>query len=144
MCTPLREAEYSRLDKASLPVTPERIFGLIALLESWLDHVINIEAEINLNESASGVWGINDLVAALEIRSFIARGVAIVDVNSIDGFMQALGGIDLRFKHFTENDESGVVRGVGEIERSIGEWWWDRIPRTGPIRREIELRKLGP
>ncbi|MGW5645253.1 hypothetical protein ACWEV3_32335 [Saccharopolyspora sp. NPDC003752] len=134
----LAEMELSRLERISVPVAPGRALGLVALLGSWRNHVLRIEAELELPDSGRTVWGVYDLIAALALRSFVARGVEIAGPNSLEGFIQALGDVDSRFRGFTEDDESGVVRRIDAGERSSGEWWWDRIPRIGPIRREIE------
>ncbi|GHA10648.1 hypothetical protein ACFOOM_31950 [Streptomyces echinoruber] len=137
----LTEMEASRLENASVPVAPGKALGLVELLQSWRDHVVRIEGELELPDSDRTVWGVYDLIAALALRSFIARGMEIADQNSLEGFRRALGDVDSRFREFTEGDESGVVRRLDEGERPSGEWWWDRVPRIGPIRREIERIK---
>ncbi|MER5209265.1 hypothetical protein ABT063_01350 [Streptomyces sp. NPDC002838] len=137
----LTELELSRLERVSVPIAPERTLGLVTLLGSWRSHVLRIESELELPDSDRTVWGVYDLIAALVLRSFVARGMKIADSNSLAGFRRALGDVDSRFREFTEDDESGIVRRIDEGERLSGEWWWDRVPRIGPIRREIERIK---
>lgn len=38
---------------------------------------------------------------------------------------------------FTERDSGHLVRRFGEESTTLG-WWWDRIPRTGLVRGDLE------
>ncbi|MCP9957583.1 hypothetical protein [Streptomyces sudanensis] len=134
----LTDVDVRRLEGVSVPVTPERALGLVELLEGWRNHVLRIEAEIGLPDSDRTVWGAYDLIAALALRSFVSRGMKDIDSDFPGGFGRALDDADSRFMQFTEIDESGTVRRLDGGERSDSEWWWDRVPRIGPIRREVE------
>ncbi|MFJ8813038.1 hypothetical protein [Amycolatopsis thermoflava] len=138
----LTEMEVSQLEGVFVSVAPDRTFRLLALLTGWRNHVARIESELDHLDSDTTVWGVYDLIAALALRSFIARGVGILDSSSFEGFKRALDDVDSRFRGFTEGDDAGVVRRLDGGDRPSGEWWWDRLPRTGPIRREIERIKL--
>ncbi|MBV1958876.1 hypothetical protein ACWGR3_10065 [Streptomyces albidoflavus] len=134
----LTDMDIRRLEGVPVPVAPGRILGLVELLESWRNHVLRIEAEIALPDSDRTVWGVYDLIAALTLRSFVSLGMKKTDSDFLGGFRRALDDADSRFIQFTEIDESGIVRRLDGGERSNGEWWWDRVPRMGPIRREVE------
>ena len=137
----LTDMDIRRLEGVTVPVAQERSLGLVELLESWRNHVLRIEAEIGLPDSDRTVWGVYDLIAALALRSFISIGMKNIDSDFSGGFRGALDDADSRFMQFTEIDESGIVRRLDGGERSNGEWWWDRVPRIGPIRREVERIK---
>jgi hypothetical protein len=134
----LTDTDIRQLEGVSVSVAPERTVGLVELLESWCNHVDRIEAEVGLPDSDRTVWGVYDLIAALALRSFVYRGMKNTDSDFLEGFRRALDDADSRFRQFTEIDESGIVRRLDGGERSNGEWWWDRVPRIGPIRREVE------
>jgi hypothetical protein len=140
----LTDVEVSRLESVSVPVAPGRTLGLVSLLASWRSHVVRIERELGLPDSDRTAWGVYDLIAALALRSFIARGVEIAPSGSLDGIRRALSDVDARFEEFTEADNSGAVRRIDGGERSRDEWWWDRVPRLGPIRREVEYIRSLP
>ncbi|MEU0254732.1 hypothetical protein ABZ299_19965 [Streptomyces sp. NPDC006184] len=137
----MTDMDIRRLEGVSVRVAPERALGLVELLESWRNQVLRIEAEVGLPDSDRTVWGVYDLIAALALRSFVFRGMKNIDLNFLEGFRLALDDADSRFMQFTEIDESGIVRRLDGGERSNGEWWWDRVPRVGPIRRDIERFK---
>lgn len=107
-------------------------------MESWHSHVVRISGELDLPGSDRTAWGAYDLIAALALRSLLARGLENAEPSSLGGFKRALNDVDSRFREFTEYDESGVVRRIDSEGRPSDEWWWDRIPSSGPIRREIE------
>lgn len=137
----LTDLDIRRLEGVSVSVTPERALGLVELLEGWRNHVLRIEDELRLPDSDRTVWGVYDLIAALALRSFISRGMKKIDSDTIGGFERAVNDVDSRFVQFTEVDGSGIVRHLDGVERSNVEWWWDRVPRIGPIRREVERIK---
>lgn len=137
----LTDMDIRRLEGVSVSVAPERALGLVELLESWRNHVLRIETEIELPDSERTVWGVYDLIAALALRSLVFRGMKNIESDFLEGFIWALDDVDSRFMQFTEIDESGIVRRLDGGERSNGEWWWDRVPRVGPIRRDVERFK---
>lgn len=139
----LVEGEASRLECVTVPASADRALGLVTLLASWRAHVVRIERELELPDSDRTVWGVYDLIAALSLRSLIARGIEVADASSLDGFMRALDDVDGKLRSYTEADESRIVRRVDGGGRPSDEWWWDLVPRTGPIRRELELMKSG-
>ena len=134
----LTEEEALRLEGVTVSVSAGRTLGMVTLLEGWHAHVRRIEKELDSPDSDRTVWGIYDLIAAYSLRSFIARGIEASGSNSLDGFLRALDGVDGVLRSYTETDESGTVRRIDGGERPGSEWWWDLVPRTGPIRREAE------
>ncbi|WP_433700977.1 hypothetical protein [Nocardiopsis sp. CA-288880] len=139
----LTDMDIGRLESVSVSVTPNRSLGLIELLESWQNHVLRIEAETGLPDSNRTVWVAYDLIAALALRSLVHRGMKKAESDYLEGFMRALDDVDSRFIQFTENDEPGIVRHLDDGGRSDDEWWWDRVPQLGPIRRDIDRINLS-
>ncbi|GAA3204022.1 hypothetical protein ACFO1B_42630 [Dactylosporangium siamense] len=137
----LTEEEVLRLEGVTVSVSAGRTLGMVTLLAGWRAHVLRIERELELPDSDRTVWGMYDLIAAYSLRSFIAHGVEISRSNSLDGFLRALDGVDAVLRSYTETDESMAVRRIDGGGRPGGEWWWDLVPRTGPIRREAEQSK---
>ena len=143
----LAAADISSLDQIAVSVAPEKDLGLITLLAGWREHVARIEGEVVLPDTDEALWGVWDYAAALTLRSFIARGLKLAEMTSVVGYRRALDMIDDRFRRITEEDVSGFMRRVDRAEASnadryeppsVDEWWWDRVLRIGPIRREIE------
>lgn len=134
----LTEAEASRLSSITVQVSPAKSICLVRLLEAWRLHVTRLEEELNLSDSVRTVWGVFDLVAALSLRSFIAQGMRDPRFNHSEGLIRALRDVDSCLVSFTEIDQSETMRRLDGRLRPSDEWWWNRIPLAGPIRREIE------
>jgi hypothetical protein len=97
-----------------------------------------MERELELPDSDRSVWGAHDLIAADSLRDFIARGLELVSEKESSNFIAALGEVDSRFLSYTEVDELGALLRLAGDEPKARGWWWVRIPRSGPIRRELD------
>jgi hypothetical protein len=135
----LEAAEVGQLERTAVSVSPARSVGLVALLIAWYQHVVRIESEMGLPDSDRSVWGAHDLIAADSLRDFIARGLEMIsEGESRRRFNAALGEVDSRFLSYTEADELGALSRLDGDEDRVRGWWWTRIPRSGPIRRELD------
>lgn len=139
----LSATEISSLECVHVPIAQERELGLVSLLLAWRAHVLRIEGELDLSEFERAAWGAYDLLAALAFRDFIVLGLQVVDSEYRVAFGNALAAVDSKFEEFTELDESGIVRNLDEDGQPSGGWWWDRIPRVGPIRQEIDRIRIS-
>ena len=137
----LTDMDLRRLEGVSVRITSERKPRVVDLLKAWHGHVLRFEVEVGLPDSDRTVWGVWDFIAALALRSRLSRGVRKVDQDSLERFKRALDDVDSRFMKFTEMDEFEIALRLDGGGRSDGEWWWDRIPRVGPIRREADRIK---
>lgn len=124
------------LDSIMVDVSDSRETSFKFLIDSWASHVERIRRESIKPDSLTS-WGGHDYVAALHIRNMIeaswdrlpesvrARARADVDVT------------DESLREFTELCETNVIsQFAGEPARS--DWWWSRVPLTGPVREEID------
>jgi hypothetical protein len=134
----LASADVDQLEAISIPVSEQQSLGMSTLLKGWHIHVSRIESELELPDSDRTVWVAHDLIAALAIRSVIQRGLRRVGANYPAGFGEALDEVDAKFARITEGDEHGVVRRIDAGYRPEDEWWWNRMPKIGPIRRDLD------
>ncbi|MFD7922187.1 hypothetical protein ACFV3R_23555 [Streptomyces sp. NPDC059740] len=130
--------EADQLDRTVVSVAPARSLGLVALLLGWYEHVTRMERELGLPDSDRSVWGAHDLIAADSLRDFIARGLESIPEGESRNFLIALNEADSRFLSYTEVDELGVLLRLYGDESKVRGWWWKRIPRSGPIRRDLD------
>ncbi|MFJ6213883.1 hypothetical protein ACIQGZ_11210 [Streptomyces sp. NPDC092296] len=131
-------AEADQLDGTVVSVAPARSLGLVTLLIGWYEHVTRMEREIELPDSDRSVWGAHDLIAADILRDFLARGLESLSGGESRNFLNALNEADSRFLSYTEVDELGVLLRLDDDGPEVRGWWWTRIPRSGPIRRDLD------
>ncbi|WP_033290972.1 hypothetical protein [Amycolatopsis jejuensis] len=130
--------EVDRLERIVISVAPARSLGMVTLLLGWYEHVARMEGELEFPDDDRSVWGAHDLIAADSLRDFIAGGLELVPEEDASNFVSALGEVDSRFRSYTEVDELGVLLRLAGDEPDARGWWWVRIPRFGPIRRELD------
>jgi len=131
-------AEVDQLDRTVVSVTLARSLGLVALLLGWYEHVTRMEKELDLPDSDRSVWGAHDLIAADSLRDFIARGLESIPERGSRNYLVALDEADSRFLSYTEVDELGALLRLDGGAPKVRGWWWTRIPRSGPIRRDLD------
>lgn len=134
----LESGEVSRLRQISVRVSASREIDLCDLVTGWYQHVRKMESDLPLSDSDRTVWGAYDLLAALSLRDFVARGLGELDPGYSMAAAAAVRDVDERFLSYTERDDSQRIK---KLDDSIGEgqgWWWKRIPVSGPIRREMD------
>ena len=64
----------------------------------------------------------------------------LLDADLRASATQAVERFDDLLRSFTEPDERGVVRRFSpdDADTDGQEWWWGRIPTSGPVREELE------
>ncbi|MFF2624830.1 hypothetical protein ACFVUN_03545 [Kitasatospora griseola] len=127
------------LDGVVVHLSGQRSITLPHLLDSWKDHVGKLEADLSLTSSNRSAWGAYDLVAALVLRDFIHEKLGTLDATLRSRVEPLLSEIDIRFKSFTEPDDQLRVEMLDARPGSEREWWWKRIPVTGPAREDVIL-----
>ncbi|WHM36620.1 hypothetical protein [Streptomyces sp. BPTC-684] len=135
----LHPDDLRALEGVIVHLSGQRSITLPQLLASWKHHVEKLEADLSLPSSDRSVWGAHDLVAALVLRDFIQDGLGALDVALRSKFEILLSEIDSLFISFTEPDDLLRVEKVDARPGSEREWWWKRIPVTGPAREEVIL-----
>jgi hypothetical protein len=120
-------------------VTVDNGIDLADLICAWKGHVEKIERDIPLPGSDRTVWGAHDLVAAVNLRSFLQEGLEELDPEIRQRVEHVVDQVDQRFISYTEIDEFGLLEKLDDRSNSNRGWWWRRIPKTGPVREDIDL-----
>ncbi|WP_431868647.1 hypothetical protein [Nocardiopsis eucommiae] len=132
--------ELDRLEQFPVRIPTGHEFGLLGLLGAWHTHVRRLREDLPLPDAAPSACGVHDLVTALVLRDFVDRGVATLGSERTASVDAALADIDARFRSLTEEDDAGLLAlAEPEVEvRTDEQWWWRRIPLSGPARRELD------
>lgn len=118
---------YELLMTTRVDIGHGRMSVLIELIDGWAGHVARLWEEGHQDESL-GAWGVHDFVAALFLRSRVARGLLQANLSP-PGVLRVA---DELFREFTEPDELGALARIVPGLDFDG-WWWSRVPRLGPI-----------
>lgn len=131
---------YQALMTTSVDIGHGRRSLLIELVDGWAAHVARLWDEAHQDDSLDA-WHIHDFVAALYIRSRVARGLSQANLTP-PGVLRVA---DQLFREFTEADELGVLARFA-AETDLDGWWWSRIPKLGPIAAAMrsEIAELDP
>jgi len=132
------EAERARLDEVTLDLTPSRSIGLAGAVTSWQAHIAKLDADLGLPPDDHSLWVSHDLVAAVIIRDMVAELTGRAGPELRAAIEPAIADADRQYRDFTEPDEDGCLVRVDGRDLADRDWWWHRIPRRGPIRRELE------
>ncbi|MDP9799628.1 hypothetical protein J2S43_008140 [Catenuloplanes nepalensis] len=123
------EADLARLAAVTVTVAPGRDLDAITLVAAWRAHVATFEGDLT--------GGARDHVAALCFRDWIAQVSALLPADLRHRYDRTVAVIDARFKAVTEPDVDGLVERAADFPDSMHDWWWFRIPRTGPVRDDL-------
>jgi hypothetical protein len=115
-----------------------RIKTLAELLDGWRLHMVRFQDESRASATMNPyMWGAHDYVAALNLRSLVSRGTEQAS-NEIQQKVSLLVGLsDEILTSFTEPDVNGLMERFTGEHHTESEWWWRRIPISGPVRDEI-------
>jgi hypothetical protein len=140
----LNTEERARLEATPVSLGHGRSRTLADLVVGWAAHVTRLLAERDLPiQERRDAWNAHDYVAALIIRGMLERGLALVDGELRQKVAQVVSKFDEQLRSFTEPDEQGVLRRFASDEAG-NQWWWERIPRTGPIRDDLNALPPPP
>jgi hypothetical protein len=124
--------------QTSVSVNDHVVLTLGELVDGWSAHVHRLVVEQGASAGDQSVWIAHDYVAAMQLRDAIARGVDKLAPALRSDADAGVEAADRLFMDSTSPDEGGVVRAFAEIDTSHTGWWWSRLPRTGPIRAELD------
>lgn len=111
---------------------------VVELAAGWFQHVEKLRVDLPLGDDDRTVWGAHDLVATAALRSRLEAAKAKVHGELGREISAAVSDVDRAFWDFTEDDESAMLVRLDNRQVEAAEWWWRRIPVTGPARRELE------
>jgi hypothetical protein len=107
------------------------------LIVGYAARVNRLDAEHALHPGDDrDLWNAHDLVGTLIIRDMAERGLDLLDGELRSRVASAVARVDERLRSFTEPDERRLVHRFAGEDAGHG-WWWNRIPRSGPIRTEL-------
>jgi hypothetical protein len=118
---------------------------LIEPAAGWAGHVERLKSELRVtaaNHPRS--WGFHDYIATLLIRDRVEKLLPSVPEalrNRVTAFVQ---GYDDELTSFTKDDRDELLirfassgGGLTEKEFMASQWWWHRIPQSGPVVEEL-------
>jgi hypothetical protein len=108
------------------------------LVNGWAKHVERLQAEEHSSLDDPLVWGADDYVGALHLRDLVVTGVDQSPPEIHDLALVRVASVDGAFMSFTEPDLRRIIDRFSGEEHSESEWWWRRLPKTGPVREELE------
>ncbi len=110
---------------------------LAELVNGWDEHVKRLRAEEHRSSEDPSVWGAHDYLAALHLRDLVIAGADQSPSEIREVALRLVASVDEAFRAFTEPDSVGVVDRFSGEQHSESEWWWKRLPKSGPVREEL-------
>jgi hypothetical protein len=129
--------EIDPLTQVIVTLPYDRRKTLAELVNGWLKHVKHLQAEEHSSLQDARVWGAHDYIAALHLRDMVFTGVDQSPSEIRDIALSRVATTDEIFKSFTEPDLRGVVDRFSGEQHVDSEWWWKRLPKSGPAREEL-------
>lgn len=134
----LASVDLDELDESQVQVSPENAVGVGGLLRAWWEHVSKLVSDLSVPPNDHGVWGAHDYLAALIIRDRLAEGLSHIDPKIMRAVAPAVTEADKMFEGYVEMDADGCASRIDGRSHSAKAWWWERVPKAGPVRDEIE------
>ena len=122
----------------------DRELPLDEAISSWVAEVRRIHADLGVPGSDPDVWGAHDYLGLLHGRTLIQTTIDRLGIAPAGAALLRLAEGEALLRSFTRDDKSGVL--IRFARGDIGEeWWWTRIPTSGPVREELDSfdRQLG-
>lgn len=130
-------ALFRELEGILKPVTSSHSLSLATMLRGWSRHVRRFVGGIHstpINDAV--IWGADDYIAALTIRSMIEETRTEVPSGLATQFDAWLDRVDAEYRDFAVPDEQGLIPRWVHDEVPDG-WWWHRVPPSGPILEDL-------
>jgi hypothetical protein len=128
----------TQLAKIVVSLPDGRAKTLAELVDGWREHVARLR-----DESRSGTaigpltWGAHDYLAALNLRSLVSQSVEQIPSEAQQRAKALVCSSDEILMSFTQPDINGWIERFAGDRHAELEWWWKRIPLSGPVRDEI-------
>lgn len=111
---------------------------LADVIKGWDSRVERFRAEEHSSLDDPSTWGGHDYIGTLHWRSHVAAAIQQAPAEVRDLMLERVASVDDAFMSFTEPDRRGVVSRFANEQPPDSGWWWQRLPRTGPAREEID------
>jgi hypothetical protein len=131
-----------RLRAVAVDIGHGRARSIYDLVLGWANHVGRLKAEQGESLSKNpDLWNEHDYVAALGIRDFLERGLAIAGSDIREITREVVSRADAEYVSFTQEKEGGceLLSRVANVESVGREWWWNRIPKSGFILDNLNM-----
>ena len=132
------QGQLAALRDVRVELGPTKSSSLGELMYAWKLHIDKLIGDTLRFSGDRSLWGAHDYVAALVIRDSIETGLGLLGADHRKLMGTSLTDTDSMFKEYTEEDRDGCTGRILGEEVTDRPWWWGRIPRQGPVRREIE------
>lgn len=97
-----------------------------------------IDRDRELPRTDRSVWTEYDFVAALTIRDFLQEALDSLPMTLQGKLLRLIDPVDNRFRGYTVPDTGTRISVIAEVDLSHREWWWFRLPASGPIAEDFE------
>jgi hypothetical protein len=125
--------ELATLARHPCQLAPDRSMTAIELLTAWSLHVQRIDRERSESGQDPRTWDANDFVAALLLRDFLADCLVHLPPPLQSKVAEFVDDVDELFTSITRVDDRHLIDQVTDREQAGRQWWWQRIPDSGPI-----------
>jgi hypothetical protein len=125
--------ELATLDRQPCRLSSGRSMTALELLTAWSLHVHRIGRERSESAEDPRTWDANDFVAALLLRDFLEDCVVGLPAPLRSKVAELADGVDELFTSITQVDDRHLIDQVTDREQAGRQWWWQRIPDSGPI-----------
>lgn len=124
----------ARLRAVAVDIGYGRSRSMYDLILGWATHVSRLKDEQGESLSTSpNLWNEHDYVAALGIRDFVERGLAVLDPDLGGITRELVSRVDGEYISFTQEGSRDLLARVAGVHVASREWWWNRIPQEGFI-----------
>jgi hypothetical protein len=115
---------------------------LANVVKGWASRVARFQAEEHSSLDDPSTWGGHDYIGTLHWRSHVNAAIQQTPAKVRDLMLERVAVVDEAFLAFTEPDTQGLVNRFANEQPPDSGWWWQRLPRTGPAREEIDQIRL--
>jgi hypothetical protein len=134
----LTETDRSTMEATAFDLGHGTSRSVADLVVGWAAHVNKLHAEQYLRPGEDNeAWTAHDYVAALIIRDFVERALRELPRVVEDHAFTAVTKHDELLRSFTEPDSTGILQRFAAEEWNSN-WWWQRLPQSGPVRQELD------
>jgi hypothetical protein len=125
--------ELATLGRQPFRLSVGRSMTALELLTAWSLHVHRIDRERSESGEDPRTWDANDFVAALLLRDFLEDCMVSLPGPLRSKVAELADGVDELFTSITQVDDRHLIDQVTDREQAGRQWWWQRIPDSGPI-----------